>query len=196
MDLVVKASVFAIHVHIDRRVDHRVVERGVEHFLLSLRSLDLDLGKLFLPSVRGRRGDLLERFSRSLGRKVLQRALRSCGGQSNLHGQLRVLRSRELEPGHQFASCHRREVVVLVEFAPASLIVDLLAVRVTIFRNRLREGDREVGVVGAGPSVCDAVAGQKGVVLHLNFRPKGLSVVVVYSVDKIQNHLAISAFRV
>ncbi len=73
--------------------------------------------------------------------------------------------------------------MVLVEFAPTSFIVDLPAVRITIFSYRLRKGDGEVGVVGARPAVGDAVAGQQGVVLHLHFRPEGLAVVVVDSVD-------------
>ena len=172
-----------------------MVEGSVEHPLLVLGSLDLNLGKLFLPGGCRLGGDLVERLPGGLRRKVLQCALRTGRRQGHLHGQLRVPGSRELEPGHQLASGHRREVVVLVELAPASFIIDLLPVRVAIFRNRLREGDREVGVVGAGPAVGDAVAGQEGVVPHLNLRPEGLAVVVVDSVDEIQNHLSVNAFR-
>ena len=72
VDLVVEAPVGTVHVHIDRWIDHRVVEGGVEHLLLGFAALDLDLGKLFLPGCSGFAADLLEGFAGGFGFQVLQ----------------------------------------------------------------------------------------------------------------------------
>ena len=72
VDFVVKTPVEAVDVHIDRWIDHRVVEGGVEHLLLGFAALDLDLGKLFLPGCAGFAADLLEGFAGGFGFKVLQ----------------------------------------------------------------------------------------------------------------------------
>ena len=77
VDLVVQAPVGSVHIHVDRRVDHRVVEGCVEHLLLSVSAFDVHYGKLFLPSVSGISGNLVKWLSGSLCFQVLQGAGRS-----------------------------------------------------------------------------------------------------------------------
>ena len=191
VDLVVEASVGSVHVHIDRRVDHRMVKGRVEHFLLGFGTLDFHLGEFLLPGGQGFATDLFERLAFSFGFQVLQGSGRSGGGKGNLYGQFRVPGGVELEPGHQLASGHRREVAGLVELAPSSLVVHLLPVDVAIFNDRLRERDGEVSIIGTGPSVGDAVAGDKPVVLYLDFGPQGFAVIVIDRVDQVKDDLAL-----
>ena len=91
MELVVEASVSAIYVHVDGRIDHGVVQRRVEHCLLGIRSdsspgfpgawivRDVDYAKFLLPFRIGLGSNLVERFSGSLGSKVFQRSGASSG---------------------------------------------------------------------------------------------------------------------
>ena len=82
MELVVEASVSAIYVHVDGRIDHGVVQRRVEHFLFGIRSgpspgfprdwiiQDVNYAKFLFPFRIGFGSNLVERFSGSLGSKV------------------------------------------------------------------------------------------------------------------------------
>ena len=51
----------------------------------------------------------------------------------------------------------------------------------------LGEGHCKVGVVGACPTVGDAVACNQGVVFHTHHGPKGLSVIVVDAVVEVHD---------
>ena len=77
VDLMVKTPVGAVHVHVDRGVDHRVVKGGVEHLLLGVRTLYLHLAQLFLPGLVGLGGDLVEGLSGRFRLEVLHRSSRS-----------------------------------------------------------------------------------------------------------------------
>ena len=75
--VVVQSAVTAVHVHVQGRVDHRVIQGGIEHGLLVGRSVHFDEGKRLIPC-SGRFGtEGLETLSGRLGPQVLQRPLRS-----------------------------------------------------------------------------------------------------------------------
>ena len=57
--------------------------------------------------------------------------------------------------------------------------------------DRLREGHGKVGVVGARPTVGDAVACNQGVVFHTHHGPKGLSVIVVDAVVQVHDDASV-----
>jgi len=83
------------------------------------------------------------------------------------------------------------EVFAGVELTPAALVVNLLAVRVAIFNDRLGELDGEIGVICPGPAVGDAVACDMGGILNLHLGPEGFSVVVVNAMDKIKDNMTV-----
>ena len=77
MHIVVQSAVTAVHVHVQGRVDHRVIQGGIEHGLLVGSTVHFDEGKRLVPG-SGRLGtEGLETLSGRLGPQVLQRPLRS-----------------------------------------------------------------------------------------------------------------------
>ena len=194
----VHAPVLPVHVHIDRRVDHRVVERRVEHRLLAVRSLAVDDRQLAFPGVAGLLAQCLERLSAGLCPQVLQGSLGRDCRERHLHRQF-VARRRlfvEVEVSHHAAPRDVGEVVVAVEFPPESHVVLLLPVAVAVAAHGFRERDGKVGVVRAGPSVGDAVARQQRVVLHAQRRPQHLPVVVVDAVQQVHDDALSLTLRV
>ena len=114
--VVVQSAVTAVHVHVQGRVDHRVIQGCIEHGLLVGRSVHFDEGKRLIPC-SGRFGPgFLETLAGSLGLQVLQCALHAGRAQRHFHGQFRILTSGKFHPGHHLAACHFREVAILREF--------------------------------------------------------------------------------
>ena len=189
MDVVVQPSVLPIDVHIHRRVDHGVIERGVEHGFLVVAALGLKDAQFFVPFVLGFGQQCVEVASVGLGVKVFQGAFGAHCRQGHFHFQGLGLLKREI--GHDFASCHLGEVVSHVEFAPHAVVFGLLQFPIPIVGEGLAEADGEVGVVGPGPSVGDAVSGEQGVVFDPKVGPEGLAVVVVDGVLQVEQHAAV-----
>ena len=77
--------------------------------------------------------------------------------------------------------------MVLGELGIAALVIHRGLVLITIFHDGAGETDGEVGVIGAGPSVGDAVAGDKGGAFHLYFGPQGFAVIIVDAVVQVQD---------
>ena len=137
VDFPVEAAVAPVHIHIDRRIDHRMIIGGIEHRLLVLAALDGDALQFAVPCFGSRGPDLVETAAGSLGAQVLQRSFHAHGRQGDLHLQDGLLRGVELQPGDQFAPGHLREVVILVELAPAALVFDFFTVGETVFGDGL-----------------------------------------------------------
>ena len=79
VDVVVQATVFPIDIHIDRRINHRVIERGVEHGLLVFCPFDLEAIQFAVPVFPSRRSQFVEGSAGSLGAQVLQGTLGADG---------------------------------------------------------------------------------------------------------------------
>ena len=186
----VESTIEPVHIHIYGRVDHGVVEGCVEHLLLGLAALNADTAKLLLPFCLGCRADIFETPAGSLGLEVPQGS--RCAGcrQGNFYGD-GSRHFSEAEPCNQFPAGHLREIVVLGELGIASLIAYGRLVFVAVFHHWLRETDGEVGVVGSGPAVGNAVASDEGVIVNPDFGPESLAVVVVDAVVEIQDQVRI-----
>ena len=74
VDLMVEPAIGSVHVHVDRWVDHRVVERGVEHLLLVICAFDVNLGQFLFPGLFSCGSYLVERLSFRFSKEILQRS--------------------------------------------------------------------------------------------------------------------------
>ena len=191
----VQSAVTAVHVHVQGRVDHRVIQGGIEHGLLVGRSVHFDEGKRLIPC-SGRFGtEGLETLSGRLGPQVLQRPLRSGCAYGHFHRQLGMLAGIELHPGHHLAARHLRKVVVLREFRIATLVFGRFPVRPAIFRHGLGERNGKVCGIRACPPVGHPITGEQGVIEHPHFGPKRLSVIIVDSMHQIQDQMPVGIHR-
>ena len=191
VEFVVEPAIEPVHILIDGRIDHGVVEGGVEHGFLRLRALDFYAGQFLFPGRFRFCTYLREALSLRLRLKVLEGAGGAGGGYAYLHRQFGIGAGVELEPGGEFAPRHLREIVILRELAVSALVVDGGLVFPTVFGDWLGETDGEVGVVRARPAVGDAVAGDEGGGDHAYLSPEGLAVVVVDAVVEVQHNVAV-----
>ena len=79
------------------------------------------------------------------------------------------------------------EVLVGVELTPETAVLQLLAVCVPVGLDWLAQADGKVSIVGSRPSVGDAVAGEKSVVLNAERTPENFAVVVVDAVYQVDD---------
>ena len=192
VDVVVEAAILSVHVHVDGGIDHRVIQRSVEHRLLVFGSISLNDSEFLVPFGLRFGQKLVEITTISLGMKVAQGAFGAGGGECDFHLQTFWVFKSEIS--HDFAPRHLREVVFDVEFAPAAIVFGLLQLTIAIVGDGLVEADGKVGVVRSRPAVGDAITRQQGVVFHAEVGPEGLAVVVVDTVLQVKNDAAILAF--
>ena len=195
VDLPVETAVLAVHVHVYRRVDHRVVVGRVEHRFLVLGTIDLNAFQFAVPGLGGHGPEGVEILPLRFRLQVLPGALHAHGRQGDLHLQHGVGGRIELEPGDEFPTCHLREVVVLVEPAPEAVVQGFFKVFEPVFRHGLRQLHGEVGIVCPGPSVRDPVPHQMPVIDHPHLGPERLPVVVVDPMLQVDDYVPIGPFR-
>ena len=171
-----------------------MVERGIEHGFLVGRAFYLEDAQVPVPLLSGFRGQLPEVLLCSFSLQVLEGSCRAGGREGYLNHQFRLSVGVEVEVSHHLAAAHFGEVSVYVKTSPETVVQRLPLFLVTIVADGLREGDGKVRVVGACPSVGDAVAGQQGVVLHTEVAPQHFAVVVVDAVHQVQNQMALFSF--
>ncbi len=194
MDFPVNAAVASVHVHIDGRVDHRVIERRIEARLLVVGALALQYTEFLFPGAGGLAPDRLERLAGSLRSQVLQGPFRRDSRQGHLHlefGHLGV----ELEIGRDVTPGNVREIVMQVELAPESPVRRLLAVGITIVYDGLGKGDGKVGIVASRPAVRNPVTRDKGIVHDPDPRPEHFAVIIVDAVKQVHYQTLGAAFR-
>ena len=111
VNLVIGASVVAVHVIEDRRLDHRVVHRGVEHSAcLSVVSINLDFREFLVPGLLGSLYCSFEIPLRHLGLHVGLSAVHAYRRKGNLDHNLLTLSSMEVN------AAVRSHVLELVEW--------------------------------------------------------------------------------
>ncbi len=189
MDIVVETTVFPIHIHVDRRIYHRVIERRVEHRQLVGRALSLDYVKAFVPVVGCLREDCVKILATRLRTQVFQSPFGAYARKPYLHLHLLRLRQVEIKICHDLAASHFREIMMLVKFSPSAVVKRLLLVDEAVIGDRLRKLYGEIRVVGACPSVGDSVARDQAVILHAHIRPERLSVIIVDTVIHVEHHM-------
>ena len=81
--------------------------------------------------------------------------------------------------------------MILGKLAVSALVVDGGFVLVAVVRDGLAEADGEVGPVGAGPAVGDAVTRYERGTYYADLRPKSLAVVVVDAVVEVQHYVPV-----
>ena len=195
VDFPVETPVTAVHVHVHRRIDHRVVVGRVEHRFLVLGTIDPDAFQFAVPGLGGLGAKGVEPLPLGLRPQVLQGPFHAHGRQGDLHLQHGAGGRIELEPCNELAPRHLREVVFLVKTAPETGVQGFFKVFEAIFRDGLREFHREIGIVRPGPSVSDPIAGEMAVVHHPHLRPKRLPVVVVNPMLQVDDNVPIGPFR-
>ena len=89
MDVMIQSAVSTVHIHINGRINHRMIQRGVEHGFFILRAFYFKLTERTVPAIGCRSCYLLKRFSACFGCQIFQSALRTDGGKSYLDNQLR-----------------------------------------------------------------------------------------------------------
>ena len=85
MDFPVNAAVAPVHVHVNGRIDHRVIQCGKKARLLVFRAFARHYAKFAFPCLRRLAPDLLERFPASFGGQVFQSALLRDARESDFH---------------------------------------------------------------------------------------------------------------
>ena len=196
MQFMVEAPIEAVHVHVHRRIDHRMVQRGVEHRLFRLGPVDIDTGEFPLPGLFRLRAEGVERLPFRLRPEILQGTGGSGRRKGDLDGQFRRVGGIELEPGHQFPARHFRKVVQACIPAVTTLIGSRRLVLTAVFQDRTGELHREIGVIRPGPSVRDPVPRHKRRAHHADFRPKRLAVVIVDAMVQVQDQVPFRPFRI
>ena len=191
----VHTAVRAVYVHIYRGVDHRMVERRVEHRALILRALDLKSAHIVVPRLARRRRNLVEAAARSLRTQIRHSALRTYGRERNLNHKLTLAARVETEVCRDLAPRNLGEVAIHIETAPETVIRHRCTILIAVVGDGLREGYRKIGIVGAGPAVGDAVTRNQSVALDTQRRPQDLAVVVIDAVRKVQNHMSVRILR-
>ena len=89
MDVMIQSAVSTVHIHINGRINHRMIQRGVEHGFFILRAFYFKLTERTVPAIGCRSGYLLKRFSACFGCQILQSTFRTDGGKSDFDNQLR-----------------------------------------------------------------------------------------------------------
>ena len=195
MSVLVQSSIFSIHIHINRRIDESMIIRSIEHGLLIFRSFHFEGGKLTVPTIRCCTDKDIKILSHGFGLQVLQCAFCASSRKSHLYHQFRIFRVIKLEIRHHLTASHLREVGVNRKFSPKAFIIDFLHILVTIVTDRLRQRDGKISIIGACPSVSDAIAGKQGIVFHSNLRPECLSIVIIDTMIQVKNDTTFRIFR-
>ena len=195
MHFPVHAAVAAVHVHIDGRIDHRVVQRRIEAGLLVGRAFALHHAEFPFPCLRGLLTDFFERLSGSFRCQVLQRALRRNGRQRHFHLQHGIVAGK-LKKGRYVSPGDVREVVMQVELAPEPTVGRLLPVGIAVIGDGLGKRDGEIGLIEAGPAVRNPESRHEGVVDNPQARPENFAIVVVDAVEQVHHEALRAAFRI
>ena len=193
VDIEVEAPVAPVDVHVDGRIDFRVIEGCVQHCPGPFVSFGLDDGQLPSPFFCGFLPDIVEPVRGCLSPEIGQGSGGTCCGKGNFHNErLRVI--AEIEMHHNVASSDLRKVPGHVEFPPESGVGKRIAVLGSIAFQRLREGYCKVCIIYPGPATCDAESGHERVVLNSYIGPSGLAFIVVYAVAEIHDERLAVAF--
>ena len=187
VDIAVEAAILSVHVHVDAGIDHRVIERGVEHAALVGRTFATKGREGLVPNAACLIAELFKRLAVRFGPQIAQGSLRADGRKGHTKGQSMGGIVCKVEVGHGVAACHLGKVVLEVKLAPESAVVGFLAVAVAVTLDGFAQGNGEIGVVAARPSAGDAIAREEGVVLHANAGPEHLAVVVVDAMSEVED---------
>ena len=166
MDIPVKSTVLAVHIHIDGGVNHRVVKRCVEHCLLVVAALAGYDRQLLLPLRTCGCKNVVEAFSLRLCLKIAHGTIGTDGGESNFDRNVLRLVIVEIEPCHNGPPGNFREGVVDVHLADEPVVRGALHVTVAVADNRLGKSHGKIDIVLSRPSVGDAVSRNERVILH------------------------------
>ena len=168
-----------------------MVEGGVEHPELVRRALGIQPAQFAVPGGGGGRLDGLEGLPVALGPEIPESAFHGGGAEGDLDREVIPAFPVEVEPAGEAAAGHFREAVSGRELAPEADVGgrDLLLAAVVF--DRAGEADGKIGIMLAGPSLREAVAGQEAVADHAHAGPEGLALVVVEAVGEVQDEVAL-----
>ena len=179
----IDTPVLPVHIHIHRRVDHRVVQRRVQHAQLVGRTFSLNHGKFPVPLFPGYHRQGFKILSGSLCPQILQGPARADSRKSHFHFQFRIVLEIKIKKGNDTASSHFREIIFFIKPPPKTLIRCFLEILVTIIPDRLRESDREIGIIRPSPSPGDPIPRQQSIILDTQVCPQDFPVIVIDPVE-------------
>ena len=88
-----------------------------------------------------------------------------------------------------------REIVMQIELPPETPVVRRFAVCIAVIDDGLGEGDGKIGLVEAGPAICEAAACNQGVIDNPNTGPQDFAIVVVKAVQEIEDETLVASVR-
>ena len=101
MDLLIRAVIRTIHVAIDRRGDHGMIQGRIEfHHIVCIPALHLNLGKLSVPIRASLRLIVIEIILRGFRTQILSRSLHADARDSGRDKDFLILLRIEIETGH------------------------------------------------------------------------------------------------
>ena len=156
----IQTAIRSIHIHIDRRINHRMIKRSVKHCFLIGSSFYFKMIQFIIPVCTGCFSQLFKALSGSFGAQILNSSLGADSRECYFHNQFRFLGCIEIEIGYNLTSRNLREVLGHMEATPEAIVKHLFFILIAIVSDRLRQRNSEVGIVGSRPSVCDAIACQ------------------------------------
>ena len=165
MHIPVNAPILPVHVHIDRRIDHGMVERCVEHCFLIVTSLTVNYRKFAFPSIICQTLNGFKILSLCFDRQILLCTFCRYSRKGHFYFQL-LFTLVKFEIGYHISSSNVGKILIAVKFSPESIISLFLTVTIAIIAYGLTERNCEIGIVRACPSIRDSIAGQECIVFY------------------------------
>ena len=187
VDIMIQPAILSVHIRIYARIDHGVIQRGVQHRQLVARAGSFDNGQFLIPGFTGTSRQLVETIAGGFSPQIFQSAVGADSRKGDFHFQFLGSRRIEIKISDDLASAYIREVFFHIEFAVSAPVIDFCFFLASVMSDRFGERHGKVGIVGTRPSVRDTIARDQRIVFNPDIRPKDFSVVIVDTVDHIQD---------
>ena len=196
MDIPIHPTILAIHIHIDARINHRVIQRGIKHRFLVFSTLTVNDSQFLFPCVMRLLANSLKTLTSSLSCQVLLSSFCRNSRQSHLYHQIRRCLLVEVEISHHAASRYIREIMIAVKLAPETIVILRFPVNVSIILNRFGKRDGEVCIIRTCPTVGDTISCKQSVILHSQGGPKHFAIIVIQTMQQVKyDSLCVSSPR-
>ena len=194
VDIMIQPAILSVHIRIDTRIDHGVIQRGVQHRQLVVRTIGFDNGQFLIPGFTGTSRQPVETIAGGFSPQIFQSAIRADSRKRHFHFQFLGNCRIEIEISNDLASAYIRKVFFHIEFAVSTPVINFCFFLTSVMNDRFGERHGKVGIVGTRPSVRDTIACNQRIVFDPDIRPKDFSVVIVDTMNHIQNDSLVLRF--
>ena len=85
VDIMIQPAILSVHIHIDTRIDHGVIQRGVQHRQLVVRAIGFDNGQFLIPGFTGTSRQPVKIIAGGFSPQIFQSAIRAYAGKRHFH---------------------------------------------------------------------------------------------------------------